>query len=90
MTKLRMSDNSMSPKIEKDDIIMIDDVDRETVDGKIYLVTVDNKAMIRKVTKREDGYFLEPLNPSLCFPSIVPFNSDIRILGRVTEIRREV
>lgn len=92
MTNIMMSDNSMEPKIERGDILFIDENDVLPRDGSIFLVSINNGdiVLIRRLWEREHGLFLEPINKVKCNPTHVPYDSDYKILGRLKEIRRQL
>ena len=89
MTKIQMHDDSMQPRIEKGDILVIDTEPRTVQNGSVYLCNTGNDILIRRIRKEKNGYTLQPDNKHYK-KVFIPFNSALTILGRVAEIRREV
>lgn len=75
---LIVNDNSMSPLLDKEDIAIIER-NAQFVSGKIYLILNHNITIIRRITKTDNGYELQALNPY--FP--VETVNEINIIGKI-------
>lgn len=71
-------DNSMSPLLDKDDIVIIER-NSQFVSGKIYLILNHGVSTIRRITKTENGYELQALNPYYPIENVL----EINIIGKI-------
>lgn len=87
--QLEMGDNSMSPKIEKGDILIIEKTP-EIIHGSISVVLITDNPLIRRISKNDKSVVLVPLNTKDFDPVFIPDGGELKVLGRVTEIRRSL
>lgn len=76
--------DSMEPLIGSGDTIMFDRSKTDIVDGKLYVIEVDDEALVKRLHRRPGGRVLvQSENPA--YPAYeVPLQSDgFRVLGRV-------
>jgi len=85
---LRVVGDSMSPKIDEGDLVVLSP-EREFEDNRIYAVVTDDSAHTLKTVRRVNGgYWLLPFNPNYN-PELVPDGRMVKLI-RVPEIRKSV
>ncbi len=91
---LRIKGDSMSPKIESGDIVIIR-VQNTIENGEIAIVLVDgDEATCKKIKKDPEGITLIPFNIDNCEP--ISYSNKqveelpVRIFGKVVELRRAI
>ena len=82
---LEMIDESMAPRIDRYDTLIIKKQDSIN-DGQIALIEYDGY-MIRKIIIQDDGVILQPFNPKY-IPIYVADINNIKIIGRVIQNRQ--
>ncbi|MBQ6455944.1 MAG: helix-turn-helix domain-containing protein [Mogibacterium sp.] len=88
---LRVTDASMHPKYEKDDIVLFEKQDAYSTGSDCVVRIGDNDATFMKVRNNRDHILLQPINPD--FEPVLISNDgsfSIKILGVAREIRRKV
>jgi len=90
---LKIDGNSMSPKYETDDIIIVlEQIDCETGQDCVIMVNGDD-ATFKRVVKQEDNIMLKPLNNEfepVLFTAYDIVTKPIKILGVAKEVRRKI
>lgn len=78
-------DSSMSPSIHEGDVLVVDMVNREVKDGKVYVVRYGESLIIKRLFKRINGLLLRS-DDTTGFPdeTLPPNKQDaIEVVGRV-------
>lgn len=83
---LKVSGDSMTPRITDGDVIIARRQD-DAESGDVVVAMVNgNDATVKKLIKNESGITLQPYNP-MYEPMFFPNRSDVKILGKVVELR---
>lgn len=80
---MRVKDNSMSPHLENNDIVIINIKDIDPIDGEIYAVIYNDRFFIKRLKQTGEGIHLISSNSD--YEPIKVFNADtdkFQILGR--------
>lgn len=79
------SGESMSPKIDDGDVVLIDQSQNPLRSGEIYAVLMDEEVIIKRYAKEFGVVYLRGDNPNkAAYPDIpVPPGHDLQIIGRV-------
>lgn len=78
---IRITNISMSPSMNENDIVIVDRSIRNIINGKIYVVDIKGMVMITRIFKMPDIYILRPDNNN--FPEQTLMENDFMVLGRV-------
>lgn len=90
MVILGVSGTSMQPEIYDNDIVMIDQSQKEIIAGKIYAVGVDEMVLVKYIDAEPGKIILRSKNPEYNPIEVdTKDQSTIRILGRVVWSSRE-
>lgn len=87
---LKISGDSMSPKIDDEDLVLIQR-DAEIESGNIAVVVVDEIGFIKQVELNEDSITLHSFNPY--YPDMVfkgPETKRIRFIGKARKVERDL
>ncbi|MCY0913227.1 S24 family peptidase [Massilia antarctica] len=86
----RAPDDSMSPRFERDDVVLANCDDTEVVDGRMYVIRYAKTMKIRFLSRRLDGTLTlrsaNPNYPDEHLPAEVA-KEYISVIGRVREIK---
>lgn len=87
---LRIHGDSMTPKIEDGDVVIVHQTDFAD-DGKIVIALVDNDedAVCKRLKIYDSGVALWSINPAYQ-PIVATSKNQIKIIGEVVQIRRNV
>lgn len=86
---LKVKGDSMQPKFLENDTIICEKCE-DIESGEICVVVInDNEAVLKKLIKAENGIILYSLNDKYQ-PLIFSNNDNIKVIGKVIEIRRKV
>ena len=93
MVLLRASGDSMQPRIANNDVVLIDQSQREPVPGRIYAVGVEDMVYLKVLDAMPGKLILTSINPS--FAPIEADTSEelgglVRIIGRAVWVGREL
>jgi repressor LexA len=89
---LKMDDNSMSPKIDEDDICIVHETQTVHSGDVVVLCLGNDKAIVRRIKFTDFGISLSSFNPNL---EVLLFTHEqakaipMRIIGKVVEVRRK-
>lgn len=91
MKFLRFTGDSMLPTLLNNDVMLIDESQRDILEGKIYALRMDQDIVVKRVAKKpgklvlisDNREFYEPLEIS------VDLHDNVQIIGRVVWIGRE-
>ena len=86
------SGDSMEPRIQDGDALVIDTSQRQIMDGKVYALYYEGGERVKRLFKKPDGSLLVRSDNSSKYPDmLVPVNEleYIRIIGRVVHIAGE-
>lgn len=83
--------DSMTPKLEDGDMLLINTAERRPVSGKIYAIAVENELRVKRLMKRMDGNWLitsdNKNNPEYQDEVIAPYNfENLRIIGQAVKV----
>lgn len=78
-------DDSMSPSIREGDVLVVDMINREVKDGKVYVVRYGEALIIKRLFKRINGLLLRSDNTAAVPDETLPPNKQdaIEVVGRV-------
>lgn len=90
---VKMNDDSMLPRIAKDDILLVQQQVSADTDDIVLIAINGNEVYCRKLINRDDGILLQPLNAD--YQPLYCTNRDLRhftarILGRVIKFRSKL
>ena len=93
MVLLRVSGDSMQPRIVNNDVVLIDQSQREPVPGRIYAVGVEDMVYLKVLDAMPGKLILTSINPDYA-----PIEADtseqlagmVRIIGRAVWVGREL
>ena len=93
MVLLRVSGDSMQPRIVNNDVVLIDQSQREPVPGRIYAVGVEDMVYLKVLDAMPGKLILTSINPEYA-----PIEADtseqlagmVRIIGRAVWVGREL
>lgn len=93
MVLMRVAGDSMEPKIENDDTVLIDQSQKEPRPGQVYAVGVEDMVYLKMIDTLPGKMLLKSYNPA--YPPIeVDTNGDlvqgVRIIGHVVWVGREL
>lgn len=93
MVLMRVAGDSMEPKIENDDTVLIDQSQKEPRPGQVYAVGVEDMVYLKMIDTLPGKMLLKSYNPA--YPPIeVNTNGDleqgVRIIGHVVWVGREM
>ena len=93
MVLLRASGDSMAPQIQHNDVVLIDQSQRDPVPGRIYAVGVEDMVYLKTVNAMPGRIILSSCNEA--YPPIEVENAEqlhaiVRILGRAIWVGREL
>ncbi len=93
MVLLRVSGDSMQPRIVNNDVVLIDQSQREPVPGRIYAVGVEDMVYLKVLDAMPGKLILTSINPD--FAPIEADTSEqlgglVRIIGRAVWVGREL
>lgn len=89
---LKVKDNSMSPVLIEDDIIIIKEQNNFENGNIVAAIINTNEIIIRKIQKSDIGIVFQPLNPNytpLFFTYSDIENLPVKIIGVVKQLRRK-
>lgn len=92
MRLLRVTGDSMLPTLRDEDVVLVDESQRDVQDGKIYAIRMDDDVVVKRLGKKPGKLSLISDNRDL-YPSLdVDINDkgSVAILGRVVWMAREV
>lgn len=89
---LRVKGDSMYPFYMDGDIVIVEITQSyNSGDDVIVFLGYDNEATLKRIHNKEDHIELEPLNREYPIKKIYPEdNLPVRVLGKVTELRRKI
>jgi phage repressor protein C with HTH and peptisase S24 domain len=93
MILVRVSGDSMEPKIENNDVVLIDQGQKDLVPGKIYAVGVEDMVYLKMVNARPGQVVLSSVNEKyepIYIDTLDDSESRIRIIGRAIWTCREL
>ena len=83
---LKVKGDSMTPRITDGDVIIARKQD-DAESGDVVVAMVDGQdATVKKLIKNASGITLQPYNP-IYEPMFFPDSSDVKIIGKVVELR---
>ena len=93
MVLLRVSGDSMQPRIVNNDVVLIDQSQREPIPGRIYAVGVEDMVYLKVLDAMPGKLILTSINPDYA-----PIEADtteqlagmVRIIGRAVWVGREL
>ncbi|WP_242653058.1 S24 family peptidase [Pseudodesulfovibrio hydrargyri] len=93
MVLMRVAGDSMEPKIENDDTVLIDQSQREPRPGQVYAIGVEDMVYLKMIDTLPGKMLLKSYNPA--YPPIeVDIEGDlvhgVRIIGHVVWVGREL
>lgn len=88
---LRVSGDSMRPALHDNDLVLVDESQREIREGKIFAIRIDTDVVVKRVAKKPGALALISDNRDLYDPLVVDLEHDanIEIIGRVVWLARE-
>lgn len=93
MALLRVSGDSMEPRICHNDVVLVDQSQKDPVPGRIYAVSVEDLVYLKVVNAMPGRLILSSYNPA--YPPIEACTTDqladlVRIVGRAVWVGREL
>jgi len=88
---LRVSGDSMRPALHDNDIVLIDEAQKDIRDGKIYAIRIDSNLVVKRVAKKPGALVLISDNRELYDPFDIDLHlgPSLEIIGRVVWMARE-
>jgi hypothetical protein len=88
---MRVSGDCMRPTLLDNDLVLVDESQREVREGKIYAIRIDSDVVLKRIAKKPGAVTLISDNRDLYDPLVVDLEHDanIEILGRVVWLARE-
>lgn len=92
MRLMRVTGDSMEPTLRDEDVVLIDLSQTEIYTGKIYAVGIDEEIVVKRLDKKPGQLVLVSDNRQFYppFEVTVAEDSNVRVLGRVIWMAREV
>ncbi len=92
MRLMRVTGDSMEPTLRDEDVVLIDLSQTEIYTGKIYAVGIDEEIVVKRLDKKPGQLVLVSDNRQFYppFEVAVTDDSNVRVLGRVIWMAREV
>lgn len=86
-----VSGDSMSPRLQDGDMLLVNTADNKPVSGNIYAIAVDNELRVKRLLKRMDGSWIissdNKANPAYVDETISHHNFEqLRIIGRAVKV----
>lgn len=83
--------DSMSPRLQNGDMLLVNTADNKPVSGNIYAIAVDNELRVKRLLKRMDGSWIissdNKANPAYVDETISHHNFEqLRIIGRAVKV----
>ena len=93
MVLLRVSGDSMQPRIMHNDVVLVDQAQVTPIPGRIYAVGVEDMVYLKVVDARPGALILSSVNPE--YPPIEACTTEdmadlVRIIGRAVWVGREL
>ena len=87
---LKMPDHSMAPVIEKDSLLIFDNI-QQAIDRNYVLVSLGapNKYVVRQLLIDAEYSYIQSINNSIGDKSVRLLTNEDKIIGRLVEIRRK-
>ena len=92
MRLMRVTGDSMDPTLKDEDMVLIDLSQEDVYPGKIYAVRIDQEIVVKRLDKKPGKLVLVSDNRNLYDAYEVPLDgsADVRVLGRVIWVGREI
>lgn len=92
MRLMRVTGDSMRPTLNDEDMVLVDESQKDVLEGKIYVVRIDDDIVVKRLGKKPGSLVLISDNRDLYSPLDVPIHDDanLAIVGRVIWMAREV
>ena len=87
LVALRVKGDSMYPTLSENDTVIVNTADQNMVDGVVFAVNYDGKALIKRLERDGGVWYLASDNPLPEFNRRVIRDNETKIVGRV--VRRE-
>lgn len=86
-----VSGDSMTPRLQSGDMLLVNTADQKPISGKIYAIAVDNELRVKRLMKRMDGSWAissdNKSNPAYQDEIISHHNFEqLRIIGRAVRV----
>jgi len=83
--------DSMAPRLQDGDTILVDRSDRQLVSGKVYAIAVDGELRVKRMLKRFDGNWVissdNKQDPTYQDEVVAHYNIDqLRVIGKVVKV----
>jgi phage repressor protein C with HTH and peptisase S24 domain len=92
MRLMRVTGDSMIPTLHDEDVVLVDESQRDILEGKIFVIRIDDDIVVKRVGKKPGQLVLISDNRDL-YPALeVAANeqSNVEVVGRVIWMAREV
>ncbi len=91
MVLVRVSGDSMSPEIEDEDNVLIDENQKDVLPGKKYAVGIDDEVYIKYIDRIPGKYILRSVNRQYAPIEVdmLDESRNVRIIGRMLWLARE-
>ncbi len=91
MKFLRFTGDSMQPTLLNNDVLLVDESQRDILDGKIYAMSMDQDIVVKRVSKKPGKLVLISDNRELYESMEISVGSqdNVQIMGRVVWVGRE-
>lgn len=88
LVAIKVRGESMEPRINEDDIVVINTADKKLVDGAVFAVNYEGEAMIKRMQRDLGQWWLSSDNPDKSrFPrKMCMLNDDCVIVGRAVQL----
>lgn len=88
---VRVSGDSMSPRLQDEDMLLVDTADTRPATGNVYAIAVDNELRVKRLIKRIDGCWAissdNKSNPAYQDEIVSHHNFEqLRIIGKVIRV----
>lgn len=92
MRLMRVTGDSMQPTINDSDVVLVDESQKDTYEGKIYVIRIDDDIVVKRLGKKPGMLMLISDNRELYDPLEVDLKggASVAVVGRVIWMAREV
>lgn len=90
MVLMAVTGDSMSPEIEDEDTVLIDESQRDIYVGKKFAVAIDDEVYIKYIDREPGKYILRSVNPKYrpIEVDLLDESRDVRLIGRMIWLGR--
>ena len=87
---IRVKGESMSPRIEEGDIVVVNTGDRRAQEGAVFAINFDGEPVIKRMARRAGRWYLDSDNPDQkAYPPKVCEANQCLLVGKVVHLHRD-